>query len=221
MIVRMFRARLPLLLFLLTLLSFLIAGSILMHLTLMNNLVNGDRLRIKTDFFELIFPKDWGADKVESMGKNKIIMINLVSADLEAILHLEFYDENATRDFMQKNNNFINISDTITLKIQELYNWSLIQNENATLFINDKGLMKLYGYEAYYMLVKISNGYRKNNIFYNVTCLFISLLIDNKYLFEIIFYGEEYSWEKNYKYFEEIINSIRIFNQGSIAYENK
>ena len=212
---RILRARLPLVIFILILLSFLIAGSIIIHITLTSNLVNGGWLHIKTNFYELNFPKDWRVDRGEIRGENKSISIfNLVSADLRTILHLRFYDENATRDFMQENN-LTNASQVLALESQQLYNWSLTQNENATFSIEEEGLMDLQGYKAHYMLIKINNGYKEDNTFYNITCLIISSFINSENgekLFEIIFYGERSSWEKNHQYFEEIMDSMRIFD---------
>jgi len=211
MIRRILRARLPLVIFILILLSFLIAGSIIIHITLTSNLVNGGWLHIKTNFYELNFPKDWHVNR----GENKFISIfNLVSADLRTILHLRFYNENATRDFMQENN-LTNAVQVLAFESQRLYNWSLTQNKNATFSIEEEGSMDLQGYKAHYMLIKIDDCYKEDDTFYNVTCLIISSFINSENgerLFEIIFYGERSSWEKNHQYFEEIMDSMRIFD---------
>ncbi len=220
MITKLFGMRLPLAIFVLSVLIFLAVGSSMIYSTLTSNLVeNGNWLHIKTDVCELNFPRGWYMDKGSVGEENKTIyIINLFSDDFQTITHLEFYSEGATQDFMRENN-LTDISSIPDFEAQRIYNWLLSQSENATLYlIGEKSELlnfvknwgEKHGYEIYYLLIDIKNAYKESNIYYNTTGLFISLMMDHR-LFKIIFYGEENSWEKNQDNFKRILSSIKIF----------
>jgi len=220
MIAKLFGMRLPLAIFVLSVLVFLSVGSSIIYSTLINNLVeDGNWLHIKTDICELNFPKQWYLDKGSSGEGNKTIyIINLFSDDLQTIVHLKFYGKAATQDFM-KENNLTDVSLVPNFEAQRIYNWSLSQSGNATLhFVEEKPELLSFitewarnrGYNVHYLLINIKNAYEVRNVYYNTTGLFISLMIDHQRLLEIIFYGEENSWEKNQDNFKKVLSSIKI-----------
>jgi len=220
MIAKLFGMRLPLAIFVLSVLIFISVGSSVIYSTLVNNLVeDGNWLHIKTDVCELIFPRGWYMSRGSSGEENNTIyIINLFSEDFETMMHLRFYSKEATRDFM-KENNLTDISAIPNFEAQLLYNWSLTHSENATLYFVKEKPESVYfignwsrerGYETHYLLINIKKAYERNNVYYNTTGLFISMMIDQR-LFEIIFYGEEQSWERNQDKFEIILDSMKIF----------
>jgi len=226
MIAKLFGIRLPLAIFVLSVLVFLSVGSLMIYSALISNLVDdGNWLHIKTDVCELNFPKHWYLARVGGREGNKTIYIiyllgYLLSDDLVSV-NLVFYNKAATQDFM-KENNLTDVSTVPYFEAQQMYNRILSENENATLhFIEEKSELLGFitewarnrGYNAYSLLVNIKNAYEVKDVYYNVTGLFISLMIDHQRLLEIIFYGEENSWEKNQGNFEKVLSSIKIISE--------
>ncbi|MCX8170676.1 MAG: hypothetical protein N3E47_01710 [Candidatus Bathyarchaeota archaeon] len=207
--------RLPLAIFILAVLAFVIAGSILFHLTLMSNLVDANWLSLRAEFLKLNFPKSWHAEK----GYNgTVYVINLFSDDYKTILHFEFYSEAATRSFMESNN-LTQVSSIPEFDAEKIYNWTLRQNNNATCHIIEvnsdlsnfiESWANARGYEVHRIFIKIENAYKVNNVPYNTTGLFLSSIVDRK-LIKIIFYGEENSWSENQEDFKKILDSTEIF----------
>ncbi|MEM1581832.1 MAG: hypothetical protein QXK89_04895 [Candidatus Bathyarchaeia archaeon] len=221
---RIFRLRLPLAIFILLILSFLIAGSLMMHITLMSNSVNdGNWFLIKTESCELKFPKKWYVEKGSSDENGTVYIINLFSEDFKTIMHLKFYSKAATLNFMGKNN-LTSVSLVPSFEVQRIYNWSLKLNENATLYYIKEKLeitnfiekwAETRNYEAYYSLINIKDAYKSQDTFYNTTGLFVSLVISER-LIEIIFYGEEVSWGVNQEYFKIVLDSMKIMKIGDL-----
>lgn len=218
MISRLFGMRLPLAIFILTILSFTITGTTIIHLTLINNMTDENWLRLKTEFIKLNFPKTWYVEKGSVDRNGKIFMISLFSEDFRAIVHFAFYSEAATQNFI-KSNNITHVSLIPRFDVQEIYNWTRSQRSaNATLHIVEirpdllefiENWAKNHGYEIHYLMINIENAFVMDNTLYNTTGLFISSLI-NQRLIKIIFYGEENSWNKNQENFKKILNSLEI-----------
>jgi hypothetical protein len=220
---KIFGLRLPLAMFILLILSFVIVGSSIIYWTLVCNLVDdGNWLHIKTDACELKFPKKWYMEK-GSVENGTAYIVNIFSEDFKTVVHLKFYSRVGTQEFMRKNN-LSDASLVPSFNAQRLYNWSLGISENATLhfiegesnitsFIEEWGEKR--GCDIHYLFISIRDAYKKQDTFYNTTGLLISLIIDQR-LIEIIFYGEEHSWEENQEYFKLILNSIEVLKAGDI-----
>jgi len=210
--------RLPLAIFVLTVLAFVMVGSIIMQLTLMSNLVDANWLCLREKFLKLNFPKSWHAEKGSIDRNGTVYIVNLFSDDYKTILHFEFYSEEATRSFME-NNNLTQVSSVPEFDAREVYSWVSRQNSNATYdvisvdpdlsnFIENWASVR--GYKVYCFFIRIRNAYTINNVSHNATGLFLSSMIDQK-LIKVIFYGEESSWSENQEKFRKILNSTEIF----------
>ena len=223
MIAKLFGIRLPLAIFVLSVLVFLSVGSLMIYSALISNLVDdGNWLHIKTDVCELNFPKQWCLFKWSEGEGNKTIYAIVLFDDVpylsQTFVHLRFYDKAATRDFM-KENNLTDISLVPNFEAQRTYNLSLSRSENATLhFVEEETELLSFitewarnrSYNIHYLLIDIKNAYEVRNVYYNTTGLFISLMINDQELIEIIFYGEENSWKKNQDSFKGVLSSIKI-----------
>jgi len=210
--------RLPLAIFIFSLLSLITSGTVIIHLTLTSNLVeDGNWLYIATDYCKIKFPKSWYMDKGEVNENGSVYVINILSEDFQTITHVKFFSRKATLNFMRENN-LSNFSSVPLFEAQRVYEWILRNSENATLsyiegetelstFLED--WVKKNADEAYYLAIRIGNAYKKGEFFYNVSGLFISLAIKQN-LIEIIYYGEEKSWTMNWENFRKILSSIEI-----------
>jgi hypothetical protein len=156
-------------------------------------------------------------DKGEVDENGSVYVINILSEDFQTITHVKFFSRKATLNFMRENN-LSNFSSVPLFEARRVYEWILRNSENATLsyiegetelstFLRD--WVKKNADEAYYLAIRIGNAYKKDEFFYNVSGLFISLEIKQN-LVEIIYYGEEKSWAMNQENFRKILSSIEI-----------
>lgn len=193
--------------------SCLVTGGVI-QLTLSSHL-NGDYILLENEYMKIKFPKNWYAaswkDINVTVGNKYGIMV--APTDLFATVVFRLYDEQAAQNFM-KENNLTDTFSAVIFKANQLYNWSLQSNGNATLFFVENGTKTVSGYRADYVKVFIKGGYVETaddgtTTTHNVTGIFLSCM-NRQSLLEILFWGIEDDWGRTYGTFEVMLNSIKI-----------
>ena len=203
------RMRLPLALFVITLLVLCVISAAIFYSVLIAH-SHGNYLRFETDYLEVDVPKDWFiifGDQKNFSGT--VHMIAIYPSNVRACMIIRIFDENATKGYLEQNK-IGNVSSVIIIELERLYGWVLERNENATFFFVENGTMKILNHTAEYSTIVIE-GYVDNEGRYynNCTWTFISF-IDNK-LFQVVYLGIEKDYETAQNVFQEILNvGIRL-----------
>ncbi len=212
----LFRPRLPFLIFIIIILVSSIIGYAIINSSIATHtsVLRGDYFRLKTDYLEVDFPKSWYSGKAENINQtfgNRYI-VYLAPIYLRAVVFFRIYDEKATQSFSYEHN-ITNMFSINSFEINQLFNSALAENINATLSIIENSTITVSTHEASYVVVDIKNGLKDNDVYYNLTGIFISLIKqgnNGKIIKQIIFYGEENDWNQTRDTFMIILNSIKI-----------
>ncbi len=199
----------PVVIFIVLALGSCLAGYGFVYWILSANL-HGDYLLLKNEYLEVEFPRYWFAftwkPGNETSGRGYSAFF--APTDRYVVMLLRIYDEVATRRFIEANN----LTDAFSVAAYEadrMYNWSLQSNANATFLYSENGTVTVASREAIYTKFAIRDGFKQDEAFYNLTCIFMSW-IDKQQLFEIAFWGKEDDWTQTHSVFETMLGSIKI-----------
>ena len=199
----------PVIIFLVSVLVSCLVGYAIIYSTLAAHL-HGDNIRLENEYLEIEFPRNWLGVTWE-LGNDtsgKGFNAYFAPTDVVALTLVRAYDDKATQIYMNEGN----LADTFSIVIFEanrLYNWSLDTNENATMSFIENGTMFVSNCRADFTRFIIQDGLEQDNALYNLTCVFLSC-IEQQRLFQVAFWGEEEDWTQTYGTFEVILDSIKI-----------
>ena len=198
----------PLTIFLAAFLGSLILGFSIIYDIVVTHSV-GENLRLENKFIKIDFPRNWEAYSWNrrSCGGN-IYSVFLYSPDHTSIILFRIYDENATQNFMEKNN-LKDILAVINFEAEIIYSNIRKKNKNSSLIFEEVGKINIGRVPADYSKIILKNAVKFEETFHDMFCLIISY-IKNQKLVEIFFWRGEENYEKLSTIFEEILNSTEI-----------
>ncbi|RJS75390.1 hypothetical protein CW712_04685 [Candidatus Bathyarchaeota archaeon] len=172
--------------------------------------IKGDYILLENDYLALEFPKDWLAfswiDHNLAAGKSYSALF--ASPHIFSVMMFRVYDQAATQSYMQKNN----LTDTLSVVIFEasrIYNWSLENNKNATLVFLENGTITVSDHTALYSSFLIRDGFKQDGKLYNLTCMFISY-VSNQKLVQVVFWGKEDDCRQTRDIFNTVLSSTKV-----------
>lgn len=213
---KIFGLRLPLAVFLISVIMLVGVGYIIIYSTLRDNLSeDGESIIVKTEIFQFKFPRNWYAYPLWE--NESICVINLVNAESDSILGIIYYKrQEYTRNLIKEHN----LNDDLSISLFEVnrfYNYLRERrgSENITLYIVGNGTIPVSGYNAAYIIFFIENAFESGGTYYNLTGIFISLTI-NENLFEVVFYTwKDQIWNERYDTFKTRVLSSLVIRHGS------
>jgi hypothetical protein len=208
---KIFGLRPPLAIFIISMLILSLSGYLIIHLTLMKNLSeDGKFITVKTETFRFNFPRNWYAYPLYE--NETLCLIYLVNAESDSVAIILYYKSWKQIFSLIKGNN---LTDNLSIAISEVNRFFIIlreRSQNATLHFIENGTILISGYNASYTIFNIQRAFTTNEGTYNITGVFISLLMANNGLFKIVFYTwKDEFWEDRYKTFKlEMLDSLVI-----------
>jgi len=208
---KIFGLRPPLAIFIISMLVLLLTGYLIIHFALMKNLSEDGRfVVVKTKTFRFNFPRNWYAYPLyENETLCLIYLVNAESDSFLGILHYKSWER--INSLINENNLTDNLSIAI-FEVNRVFNNFRERSQNATLHFIENSTILISGYNASYTIFNIQSAFVINEATYNITGIFISLLMTDNGLFEIVFYTwKDEFWEDRYKTFKpEILDSLVI-----------
>jgi hypothetical protein len=218
---KLFGIRLPLAVFLISILAFLAAGYLTIHITLMGNLTeDGNYLNISMRTIKFKLPRSWRTPYpyVTPFWENEsICAIYLLNAEEDAMTYIIHYKTQESVQGFIRGQNITDEFSVAIFEIERFYEWFLERSQNATLQFVENGTIKVSERQASYSKIQIKNISMSTgeNISYNITGIFISSLTERN-LLEIIFYTwRDQAWNATYNDFQILVNSLVV------KYENE
>ena len=206
---------LPFVVFLVLTGSLITFGFSIIYLTVAEH-ARGDYFYLETECLELEFHRGWWVSRWVTENESGVVYhvaLYNVSAYLNGLMigvSIIVYDENAARDYMERNG----LTDTysaLVFEAERWYRYMKIENENATLHFVENGTILVSGFEARYLTMKVEKGYRdRDGNIHNWTTMFISWM-RNGMLHYIAFYGVEEGWSqpKTQEIFNHLLETLR------------
>jgi hypothetical protein len=208
----LFRLRLPLAIFILSILASYIVSYTIFYSALSSHAspIRDNYLQIKNNYLEIDFPKFLYAVENETgnVGSGNIYTLTFYTVDSHAIMVFRFYDEKATQSFMSENN----LSDAFSIvvsQVKKIYDWTRENNVNASLFFVENGTRKVSSLDTNYSIIIVEDGFKdENGALSNIAGIFISGISQQR-IFVIMFYGQEDDWKQSslQEIFQNILNS--------------
>ncbi len=190
----------------------------MIYLALTKNLTqDGNYIQVKKEFLEFKFPRNWITPYpyFSPIWENETYyIVYLVNPDLNSALYIVCYkNQNSAHNLLSKRNLTDEIS-VINFEVKRFHEWFTQGNENATLSSIENGSVEISRHTASYSIVRIEKAFERDNVFYNVTGVFVVCLMPER-LLEVIFYTwEDKTWDKAYGDFQTILNSM-VIKDGS------
>lgn len=214
---KIFGLRLPLAIFLISVIMLVGIGYAIIYSTLKDNLSeDGESIIVETETFQFRFPRNWYAYPIWE--NESICTINLVNAELDSILGMMCYkSQEYTRALLKEHNLNDNLSISL-FEINRFYNYlrEKGKSENITLYIVENGTITVSGHNAAYAIFFIKNAFESRGTYYNFTGIFISLATNGN-LFEVVFYTwKDQTWNERCNTFK-----TRVLNSLVIKHENE
>lgn len=212
---KIFGLRPPLAIFLISVIVLTGVGCAIIYSTLRENLSeDGDSIVVKTEIFRFKFPRNWYAYPIWE--NESVCIVNLVNTESDSILGMIYYKrQEYTRALFKEHN----IKDDLSIPLFEInrfYNYLRERGgpENITLYIVENGTIPISGYNAAYAIFFIRNAFESRGTYYNLTGIFISLVI-NENLFEVVFYTwKDHIWDERYDVFKTKVLSSLVIEHG-------
>jgi hypothetical protein len=208
---KIFGLRPPLAIFIISMLILLLSGYLIIHFTLIKNLSeDGRSIVVKTKTFKFNFPRNWYAYPIYE--NETLCLIYLVNAESDSILGILHYKSWEQINSLINENNLTDNFSIAIFEVNDFFDTLRKRSQNATLQFIENSTILISGYNASYTIFNIQSAFVINETTYNITGIFISLLMTDNGLFEIVFYTwKDEFWEDRYKIFKvEILNSLVI-----------
>jgi len=203
-----FRIRLPLALFITTILVLCGASYAIFYITFTTH-IRGDYFRLENKHIETVFPRNWLAIPSHETNSNGTIhSLWLAAPYVYARMIIKIYDQNAAKAYL-KQNNLTDAFSIIIFETEMVRNTIMQKNENASLVFIKNGTLSIFGLAANFTEFVIKRGLlSEDGEYYDWDWTIISL-IDNK-IIQIIFHGKEADYHQAYHSFQYILNSTKI-----------
>ena len=202
-------SKLPLTIFLSIILGSLLLGCIEIYITAAAH-SRGEYLHLENEYLVVDFPKNWFAYswKIDNSTSGGLYSLVFSPPELFFLIIFRILDERATQYYM-KTFNLTDTSSIVTFETQRVCNWTLTENENATVLLKEKGELVVSGNQALYSKIVIKDGIESDGTFYNLSFTIVSYL-ENQRLVQIIFWGKKEDCESSLSLFQMILNSTYI-----------
>lgn len=211
---KIFGLRLPLTIFLISVITMVGVGYATIYSTLRDNLSeDGESIIVKTESFQFKFPRNWYAYPIWE--NESVCAINLVSAESDSILGIIYYKRQEYVRTLLKEHGLTDDLSIVLFEINRFYNYLREKSENTTLYIARNGTISVSGYNAAYAIFFIENAFESRGTYYNLTGIFISLTVNGK-LFEVVFYTwKDQIWNERYDTFKTRLLSSLVMKHES------
>lgn len=201
--------RLPLIIFVILVLSLLSSGLTIINSVLTSNLTEDGCIYFKTDLIEFKFPRNWSAGKWKyENGSKSLFGVSMTNIDSSAYICLAFHNKESTREIMERYN-LTNEMEITLFEVKLIYEGLSKSSEQAVLHFIENGTMPLSCGKAYYRLIFIENALKRGGVLYNFTGIFASILIKDR-LLEIFSYDLKNTWNETRRALQIILDSLVV-----------
>ena len=210
--------RLPVLIFLMLVISLGISGYALFQFAI-TKYSRGDYFYLATRELEFEFPKSWWASTYEFSNESGnvyyIAAYPLATREQWVSVLFIIYDEKFTEAYMERYG-LDNVSHALLFEVERTYSDIKKENEGATLNVTGRGIITFSRIEASYITMKVRDGYvDKDGNVHNLTATFIAWIrgtSQGEKIYYIVFYGVEEEWSQPQvqKAFEHMLNTVKI-----------